>query len=454
MIQHPFHAFRHKLTYMKHSAILIAMLANFTFAANPETHHLPENEPTKCQEYKSLYYQYLVNGMYEDARVFWLKAYSNCEGKHGRDSVFYNNGIILYRKLLDKIPAETDENLKEREFLLDSISWLYQEFSQAVHHPQIKLAHARFLMRHERSCEEQRLYFKSIHELRETASASYIQWCFKSFLICDYNAASPEEKNEKRQEGMVLFFQLLTYTNDALRMPERTLDEREKYQKAKDFLLKYSLMLVDDCTRLIPLVERHMNQLDESQKGAMTADMVNFFAKVDCVENEYFLKLQKELLEYQPSALSYFRVGASYAKNKEPEQAISFFEKGLEMTKNDSMTHEINYRLALLHYEQGSYKKAFQIAETIGGDHKVQALLLCGQIIGVLSNQCGNTTFERKANYWLANDYVSRAYELDRSINPNLYLDRAPSMEEIFKNNHQKGEVIEIKCWGASTVIR
>jgi len=266
MIQNSFHAFRHNLTYMKHSAILIAMLANFTFATNPETHHLPENEPTECQEYKSLYYQYLVNGMYEDARVFWLKAYSTCEGNHGRDSVFYNNGIFLYRKLLDKIPADTDENLAEREFFLDSISWIYQEFTDAVPHPQVKLAHARFLMRHERSCQEQTLYFQSIHELRETASPSYIQWCFKSFLICAYNVASPEEKNQKRQEGMVLFFQLLTYTSDALRMPEVTQDEKEKYQKAKDFLFRCSVLLVNDCTWLIPLVERHMNQLNESQK--------------------------------------------------------------------------------------------------------------------------------------------------------------------------------------------
>lgn len=186
----------------------------------------------------------------------------------------------------------------------------------------------------------------------------------------------------------------------------------------------------------------------------MTADLVNFFAKVDCVENDYFLKLQKDLLEYQPTALSYFQAGASYAKNKRPEQAITFFEKGLEMTENDSMTHDANYRLALLYHEQGLYKKTFQIAQTIRGKHKARALLLCAQIIAQLSDQCGSTTFERKANYWLADDYIRSAYELDQSITPELYEDRAPSMEEIFQNNHQKGDKINLKCWGASTIMR
>lgn len=74
---------------MKRSAILIAMLANLAFSSDPKTQNKRLlDEPTKCEECKSLYYQYLKNDMNEDARHFWNLAYQHCDESDGKDSIF------------------------------------------------------------------------------------------------------------------------------------------------------------------------------------------------------------------------------------------------------------------------------------------------------------------------------------------------------------------------------
>jgi hypothetical protein len=45
----------------------------------------------------------------------------------------------------------------------------------------------------------------------------------------------------------------------------------------------------------------------------------------------------------------------------------------------------------------------------VEGANKGKALKICGDAIAATANSCGETTFERKANYWLANDYYRKA---------------------------------------------
>jgi hypothetical protein len=435
---------------MKRSAILIAMLANFTFATTPETHLLPENEPTKCEEYKSLYYQYLINGMFEDARTFWLKAYSNCDGVDEKDSIFYNNGIFIYNKLLEKY---SDEPLK-RENHLDSMEWIFNNYIEAVRHPQVILDYSKFLLDHERSCEKQTELFYSIHEIKGDASATTLQRCFKSFILCEFNPANADQKDSLREKGIHLMFDLLVYSNMAMIDSQKTANEIDRYQQSKNFLVKYGARLKAKCDWLVPLIELKMSMLPKELTVGMTKDMIRFMEKARCTESTLYLNLLEEILKEQPTFEIYVQVGNGYYDQKNYQKSLAFYELGIPLVESDSLLNELNYRMALAKYSSKDYMGAFKIAKDIKGIHEVEALLMCAQIIALRANECGQSTFDRKANFWLANDYVLRAWKIDPTIDRNQYLDHAPDKPSIFQNNHQVGEDFFLKCWGVSTSIR
>ncbi|NOQ75881.1 MAG: hypothetical protein GQ574_28000 [Crocinitomix sp.] len=73
---------------MKLNAFMIALLMVLNgFSQDSSASFIPNDED--CNRYKSLYYTYLINGAYEDARSFWLKAYEVCGGPNYLDDGFF-----------------------------------------------------------------------------------------------------------------------------------------------------------------------------------------------------------------------------------------------------------------------------------------------------------------------------------------------------------------------------
>lgn len=109
---------------MKLSAIIIMCTMALTGHSQDSS---ASGTPTgkTCEEYKSLYYQYLRNEMYRDARYFWLLAYEKCGGTKKMNNTFFTNGTIIY----DKLASETFKNdsIHQKE-VLDSIHWIYEQY--------------------------------------------------------------------------------------------------------------------------------------------------------------------------------------------------------------------------------------------------------------------------------------------------------------------------------------
>ena len=80
--------------------------------------------------------------------------------------------------------------------------------------------------------------------------------------------------------------------------------------------------------------------------------------------------------------------------------------------------------------------------------------MICANVIAATANDCGDTTFDRKANNWLANDYVNRAISAGASASSGKFLDRAPDTGDIFEAGKAKGGSHLCACWGESTTIR
>ena len=81
-------------------------------------------------------------------------------------------------------------------------------------------------------------------------------------------------------------------------------------------------------------------------------------------------------------------------------------------------------------------------------------MIICGNSIAATAQACGESTFERNANYWLANDYYCRAADLGVEVSRKQFADRFPSMNDCFNEGVTPGDSYLLKCWGEKTIIR
>src|SRR5690606_14219330 len=93
------------------------------------------------------------------------------------------------------------------------------------------------------------------------------------------------------------------------------------------------------------------------------------------------------------------------------------------------------------------YRRALDAKPSTG-----RAYLSIADMIAQSANSCGNTTFEKRAVYWLAARYAERAGQVDPSIASNAsqaaaaYRGRAPEKAEIFSEG-MAGKTISVGCW-------
>ena len=140
--------------------------------------------------------------------------------------------------------------------------------------------------------------------------------------------------------------------------------------------------------------------------------------------------------------------------NDQAEKAVDYFQKAVDMEGTGANKDEYLYNLALSQYSAKKYRAAFNTAKLVEGENKGKAMKICGDAIAVTVNGCGETTFERKANYWLANDYYRKAAALGVDVSTSRFLDNAPTDEDIFTEGKSKGSPFTLSCWGESTIIR
>ena len=86
-----------------------------------------------------------------------------------------------------------------------------------------------------------------------------------------------------------------------------------------------------------------------------------------------------------------------------------------------------------------------------------RAYLHIANMIAQSANNCGQTTFEKRAVYWLAANYAAKAGSVDPSIsgvaNESVaaYRGRAPQKSDIFQEGMQ-GKTISFGCWIGESV--
>jgi tetratricopeptide (TPR) repeat protein len=427
---------------MKNLIVLVLLSVTTTFSFSQE-----QSECDKMRGFTSLYAQ---QKMYRDAANFFIKSYNIC-GIEGLQKVDWNNAKIIYKQL---IKAEKVD--KREQELSDTLIWIYKNGDTYENDPKWKSEYATYLVKIKSNDMAliDELYANSIHSLKENNKTYDLQMYYKH-LVTKFSDAEGEEQEKARTIALDEYITLSDYLSKA-KANEDNDKKKKRYQDAQEYLDNYFAQLAKDCEILVDVLSKKITDLpkDKAAKIEATKKYLDLLDKRSCTDTDLYGQFADTLLTLEPTAEAYYSQGNFYINKNDYNKAKEYIEKAIELEGEGENIGKYQYGLAYVYYKMGSYKSAVNVAKSVNGEYAGKALKLIGDAIAKTANSCGDTSFERKANFWLANDYYKKAAAAGESVSTSQYLSNAPTGEEIFDQGLSKGNSFTLTCWGESTTIR
>ncbi len=211
-----------------------------------------------------------------------------------------------------------------------------------------------------------------------------------------------------------------------------------------------------NCENLVPLYEKNFDAKQNDIKWIKRA-VGRMFAK-DCLDDPMFRKLFEKQLAMEPSPSAYLYSASLKLKAGDSKGALGDFNKASELETDSFKKSNILYNIAARYSrisKSTSRTYANKAIDTNPSNGK--AYLLIASLIAGSANDCGSTTFEKRAIYWKAAEYSRKAARVDPSISKRAgqatasYNAKAPSKSDIFSNNMQ-GKTVTFNCWVGGSV--
>lgn len=446
------------------STLLIAMFFAF-FTANAQ------NEA--CFEKLSIFTEAAKVKNYDAAYDDWMHVRTTCPK--------LNNAIYVYgaKILKHKIKTSADAATK-KAFIADYI---------ALHHESMAQMPAKFAKGKTLAKIGQFMYDNKL----ETADAQFAVF---------NNAFTTDAKTFKNPKSLYTYFKLMVGLFDAKTkdfkhlidlystITEKIESEQKNYTGKKDALLikqengtisnkekkrlkSYSSYLaaysqiskgVDkdlgdraNCDKLIPLFEKNFE--DNKANTAWLKTSARRLASKDCADAAVFVRMVEALHTLEPSANSAYYLGVLSQKKKAYADAEKYYNESISLHTENFEKAKVYYKLAVMNKKRGRKAVARSYAhKTLGVQPSFgKAYLLIAGLYATSANDCGATSFEKRATFWLAADIASKAGKVDSSLKKAAaktvanYLAKAPSKQDIFTSG-LAGQKLTIKCWINKTV--
>lgn len=212
-----------------------------------------------------------------------------------------------------------------------------------------------------------------------------------------------------------------------------------------------------DCDNLIPLFTKDFEARKTDVNWLKSA--AGRLSGKDCTEDPLFFKMVEALHKQEPSAKSALYLGQLAEADGNASKALEYYNQSAELETNASDKARVYMMIANNNKQAGRfgqartyYRRALDAKPSTG-----RAYLSIADMIAQSANNCGNTTFEKRAVYWLAARYAERAGQVDPSIASNAnqaaaaYHGRAPQKADIFSEG-MAGKTISVGCWIGESV--
>jgi hypothetical protein len=441
---------------MKLKAILGSLMLTLLIGSSAMAQDSTNVAANKCQEFRSLYYQYLMSKAYQDAANFWNDAVNEC-GPSGLDGDFYSNGKYIYSMLL----REEGITPERKAALNDTILMVYEDRLQIDRDLTWIGDYASQLVTNKSQDFNKidSLFAISIPGLKDKSRAKHFKQYFKHLILNKFNATEGEEKEDARTTIIEEYIVLSEYIGKALKTAEAAEDANEilRQENAQSFLDKYFLQIAKDCDVLVGVFDKKFETLpvDTAQRKVKVKSYLALMDQKKCQSSEVYGRFVDELIDLEPTADAFYFGGTYALENKDNKKALEYFQKAADAEGDGENKDKYLYSVASMKYKMGSYKSAFSMAKSVGGDYRGDALVICANSIAATANDCGESTFARKSNYWLANDYINKAISAGaKGVSSSQFLKNAPDSNEAFNEGVSAGASVSLSCWGETTTAR
>lgn len=190
--------------------------------------------------------------------------------------------------------------------------------------------------------------------------------------------------------------------------------------------------------------------------------IVNFFKKQKCTDNDIYNVAVEELHKIKPTAKTAYDIGdVYYFKKKQYGEALNYYKEAAELYQKDADKIKSYIMQADCHNKLGQHAAAREAANKILrlNPNSGAAYILIGDAYLYAVSSC-NTDIPG-AVYWAAADKYAKAKAVDASVielankNLNVAMARFPVIGEIFQRGYSEGQSYKIECWiNETTTIR
>jgi tetratricopeptide (TPR) repeat protein len=212
-----------------------------------------------------------------------------------------------------------------------------------------------------------------------------------------------------------------------------------------------------DCDKLIPLYKKNFE--NKKTDAVWLKRAAGRMDQKECTDDPMFVTMVEALHQLDPSADSAYYLGLLNDKAGKSSEAIKYYNEAVELQTDSYKKAKILYKIATKFKTRGQKssarnyaQKALNYQPSMGA-----AYLLIANLYADSANECGTTTFEKRAIYWKAADMARKAGRVDSSISGSAsraatsYEQRAPSKQDIFTSG-MAGKTITFNCWVGGSV--
>lgn len=439
---------------MKKIVLLISVAAAALFCSSTvsaQGKYGPDS--TECIKYLSYYTEYYKQKNYDSALPNWRKAYKYCPPT-ARYSLL-SDGTTLVRNLIQK--NQNDPVYKQK--LVDSLMTIYDQRVEYWPKYAVSSLNNKALDMYNYLKDDPKNLYEGLTNIVEvtkdkTRPNIFVFQLNTAVDLYKNGLLDPESVINTYEKGME-YLAKVEAKND---VEQRSIDKTKE-----DMEGLFITSQVASCDNLIalfgPRVQANPNDLDIAKNVVRMMSMTQ-----GCTDNDLFLSAVTTMYQQEPSHTSAYYLYKLYAGRNDVDNAVKYMEEAINSPESDNAADaNYNFELATFCFKSGNSAKAYAAAqkaveldEALAG----KAYMLMGTIWG--SQVCPGNEIEKRAQYWVAVDFMVKAKNADESLAEDAnnhirqYSAYFPQTAEAFMYDVTDGQSYTVSCGGmrANTTVR
>lgn len=284
-------------------------------------------------------------------------------------------------------------------------------------------------------------YKIGIHLDKEKVNRGFLQQYYANIYNLWVQEQDDKVKEEYKKRLISEYFVLSDYVNKG-----------EMGTEISDFLSVYLDRVVTDCESVLPEINNFMQDLPQEIEAKKTT-VKNFMAlleKQKCTDSKEYVMLVDTIIAIDPSADAVVAKAKLLMAQRKTSEAISTFRQAIGMAENADQRSDIEYEIARAYYNARNFKAAHDAGIAVSGKNSRKGYEIAARSVNAMMNECGVSTFERKANNYYAVELA------EKSGNASLITtmkSQCPSSNDIFNEDKSVGDSVTLSCWGKTYSI-